>query len=164
MLNIIGQRRWFFLISALVILFGLISLGIFGLKPGIDFTGGSRLTVEFVTKVERSELQKELALLGHEEAVLQVNAIKRRARPERVEQTVSSFLIFGIDAKRIQKEALSCTRITPLKRQRTAGGMGPGVLRVSGQQTSNLKFALFEFALESKRVPQCVARSLILRI
>lgn len=40
--------RWlFFLISAVVIMPGLLSLGLFGLKPGVDFTGGSLLELRF---------------------------------------------------------------------------------------------------------------------
>lgn len=41
MVDLIGKRYWYFLISAIVIIPGLISLIVFGLKPSIDFTGGS---------------------------------------------------------------------------------------------------------------------------
>lgn len=40
-MNIIRHKKIFFLISALIIVPGLISLFLFGLKPAIDFTGGS---------------------------------------------------------------------------------------------------------------------------
>lgn len=44
MINIIGKRRWYYLISLLLIIPGLVSLALFGLKLSIDFTGGSRMT------------------------------------------------------------------------------------------------------------------------
>ena len=44
MLNIIGRKNIYFLISLLVIIPGLISLLLWGLRPSIDFTGGSKLT------------------------------------------------------------------------------------------------------------------------
>jgi preprotein translocase subunit SecF len=43
--DFIGNRRWWFAISALVILAGLVSLGTRGLNEGIDFKGGSSWTV-----------------------------------------------------------------------------------------------------------------------
>ncbi|MFA5211196.1 MAG: protein translocase subunit SecF [Patescibacteria group bacterium] len=46
-LNIIGKRKIFFTISALLAIASLVSLIIFGLKPGIDFVGGSLLEINF---------------------------------------------------------------------------------------------------------------------
>ncbi|MBI2622249.1 hypothetical protein HYW66_01275, partial [Candidatus Microgenomates bacterium] len=42
-MNIIGKKNWYFLISALVIVPGIIFLLTFGLHLGIDFKGGSRM-------------------------------------------------------------------------------------------------------------------------
>lgn len=47
MLNIVKRRYLFFGISLLVIIPGLIALLVWGLKPAIDFTGGSLLDVHF---------------------------------------------------------------------------------------------------------------------
>lgn len=46
-MNIVSKRYWFFLISLLVILPGLLGLVIWGLPLAIDFTGGSLLEVRF---------------------------------------------------------------------------------------------------------------------
>ncbi|HSD98988.1 MAG TPA: protein translocase subunit SecF [Patescibacteria group bacterium] len=48
-MNIIGKKNWYFAISLLVIVPGIISLILFGLKPSIDFSGGSRLTFSNVS-------------------------------------------------------------------------------------------------------------------
>src|SRR5438046_1983959 len=47
MLNIIGKKNWYFAISLLVIIPGLVSLVLWGLNLSIDFTGGSRMTFLF---------------------------------------------------------------------------------------------------------------------
>ena len=47
MLNIVGRRYWYFGLSLLVIIPGMIALGLWGLPLAIDFTGGSLLEVRF---------------------------------------------------------------------------------------------------------------------
>jgi len=71
MFDIVGKRLLFFLISGAVILIGIISLIVFGLKPGIEFSSGSMLTVNFEQEVEQSELREEIANLGHPNAIIQ---------------------------------------------------------------------------------------------
>jgi preprotein translocase subunit SecF len=70
--DFVGKRGWFFLISLLVILPGLVFLAIApGLKPGIDFTGGSTLTLGFADKVDQPDLRAELGTLGQSDATVQ---------------------------------------------------------------------------------------------
>ncbi len=49
MYKIIQKRNWLFGLSIAILVPGIISLFIFGLKQSIDFTGGSRLTVTFTS-------------------------------------------------------------------------------------------------------------------
>lgn len=44
-MNIVGRKNLYFILSAAVIIPGLISLFIYGLLPSIEFTGGSRLEI-----------------------------------------------------------------------------------------------------------------------
>ena len=71
MFDIIGKRFWFFLISGILILVGVVSLATFGLKAGIEFSSGSLLTVDFEQQVEQGELKQELATLGYSNAIIQ---------------------------------------------------------------------------------------------
>ena len=72
MIDFVGKRRWFFLISLLFIVPGLISLAIPpALKVGIDFTSGSMMTVQFAEPVAQTDLRAEMTALGHGEAVIQ---------------------------------------------------------------------------------------------
>ncbi|MAF40077.1 MAG: protein translocase subunit SecF [Chloroflexi bacterium] len=79
MLDIVGKRGWYFLISALVIIPGLISMiiapgwitGDSGLKAGIDFSSGSVMNVTFRQVVEEDDIRQRMDELGHSEALIQ---------------------------------------------------------------------------------------------
>ena len=71
-MDFVGKRAWFFIASAVVILPGLVFLIIGGgLKPGIDFTGGSTTGLEFVSNVKQANLREELTALGYQDAIVQ---------------------------------------------------------------------------------------------
>ncbi len=71
MIDFIGKKYWFFIISAIIIVPSIISLLVFGLKPGVDFSSGTALTLHFENKVELSQLRGELGKLGYDRAVVQ---------------------------------------------------------------------------------------------
>ena len=71
-MNFVGKRGWFYLFSLAVILPGVVFLIITpGLNPGIDFTGGSTLTLEFQNNVDQTGLRNQLASAGHPDAAVQ---------------------------------------------------------------------------------------------
>ncbi len=57
-LDIIGKKNLYFALSLIVVTPGLIALLLFGLNLSIDFTGGSRLTISFPQKVEKTTSEK----------------------------------------------------------------------------------------------------------
>jgi preprotein translocase subunit SecF len=71
MFDITGKRSLFLIISEVIILIGIIALVVFGLKPGIEFSSGSMLTVSFEQEVDHSELEQELVNLGYTNAIVQ---------------------------------------------------------------------------------------------
>ena len=71
MFDFVGKRYWFFLLSALVIVPGIISLAVFGLKLGIDFKSGSTMTLQFSTAVDETQLRATLSNLGYKDAIVQ---------------------------------------------------------------------------------------------
>jgi preprotein translocase subunit SecF len=71
MLNIISRRFQFLAISGLLVLISIIALLVFGLQPGIEFTSGSLLTVQFEQPVALNDLRSELSNLGYSSAVVQ---------------------------------------------------------------------------------------------
>ena len=73
-MDFVGKRRWFFILSAIVIFPGVFSLLIPpALSLGIDFTGGSTLTVKFDEPVDDENVRDQLTLLGHPEASVQAS-------------------------------------------------------------------------------------------
>lgn len=56
MLDIVGRRNLFFIISLVVLIPGLISLFVFGLRLSIDFKGGSVLDFKYQTKPSSAEI------------------------------------------------------------------------------------------------------------
>ncbi|MBI2756666.1 MAG: protein translocase subunit SecF [Chloroflexi bacterium] len=85
MFNFVRNRRNFYAISLLVMIPGLISLVLpGGLRPGIDFTSGTLMTIRFEQPVDQQELRDAFATLGHGEAVVQRsgdNTFVVRSRP-----------------------------------------------------------------------------------
>ncbi len=65
MFDIIGKRFWYFSISGIIILAGIISLLVYGLKPGIEFGSGSETTISFKTTVDKQQVVQTLADLGY---------------------------------------------------------------------------------------------------
>ena len=71
-MNFVGKRNWFFLFSFLVIVPGVVFLIINpGLRMGIDFTGGSTMTINFSSPVSQDELRTELTRIGQVDATVQ---------------------------------------------------------------------------------------------
>ena len=73
-MNLIDKRLWFFVFSLLVITPGIVFLAAApGLKPGIDFTGGSSMTLKFPNDaiVDQKSLRTELSLASYTDASVQ---------------------------------------------------------------------------------------------
>ncbi len=66
MFDIIGKRFWYFLISGIVILIGIMALFVPGLKPGVEFTSGSLLRMSFAQPVNAEQVKQTLAVLGYD--------------------------------------------------------------------------------------------------
>ncbi len=72
MFDFVRNRRFFYLLSAAFLVPGIISLILpHGLNPGIDFTSGTIMTVQFDNPVDVNQLRDTFGQLGHSEAVIQ---------------------------------------------------------------------------------------------
>jgi preprotein translocase subunit SecF len=71
-IDFVSKRYLFLLLSAIVLIPGVISLALpGGINPGIDFTSGSIITVTFPQQVEQGQLRQAFSDLGHAEAIVQ---------------------------------------------------------------------------------------------
>jgi len=70
-MDIVGRRFWFFFISAVIIIPGIISLGVYGLNLGVDFSSGTTMTLHFEPQIRQDQLREVLIGLGYREAMIQ---------------------------------------------------------------------------------------------
>lgn len=84
MYDIVGKRNWYFAFSALITIPGLIFILLGGLKPSVDYTGGTVWQVHFAQSPSVTEVHAALVELGYPEAkVRDVGAgfLEIRTRP-----------------------------------------------------------------------------------
>jgi preprotein translocase subunit SecF len=70
-MNIVGKRLWFFIIAVILVLVCIVSLAIFHLNYGVDFSPGSVLTVSFDQMVSRDTLRAQLDSMGFQNATIE---------------------------------------------------------------------------------------------
>ncbi len=70
-IDFMGKKYWWFALSGIVILAGVVSLFTRGLNLSIDFTSGSRLTVAFAQPTSVDAVRSAVAQAGYSDAVVQ---------------------------------------------------------------------------------------------
>jgi preprotein translocase SecF subunit len=70
MYDIVGKRRWYYLFSLLITVPGIIFILLGGLKPSIDFTGGTVWQVRFLDDPTPEAVHAALVELDHPEATV----------------------------------------------------------------------------------------------
>jgi preprotein translocase subunit SecF len=70
-LNIIGRRNWFFALSLLLIIPGIISMATNGFLLGIDFAGGTEFTVKFANNPTLTQVESAVAAENINGSVIQ---------------------------------------------------------------------------------------------
>jgi preprotein translocase subunit SecF len=71
MTELASKRYLWFAISLIVIIPGLVSLVLFGLRLGIDFTGGTLWEVQFAAPTNSEQIQAVLAEHGYDNSIVQ---------------------------------------------------------------------------------------------
>lgn len=66
--DFMGARRWTAMLSVLIFVCSITSLGIFGLKWGLDFTGGTQIEVSYPKAADLQNIREELNTIGFKEA------------------------------------------------------------------------------------------------
>lgn len=133
MIDFIGKKQWFFLGSAIVVIIMIISLAAFELQPGIDFTGGTSMTLSFTPQVEQNQLRQELTALGYPEAIIQrsennffirIKKIESEEKEALIKEALISGLETGLDTEIL---VLDYNAISPVIATRTARNAGIAV-------------------------------------
>ena len=71
MINFVSKRYWYFALSLLIILPGLITLAIWGLPLSIDFTSGSRMELQFATAPQPADVKAFMTELKYDNSIVQ---------------------------------------------------------------------------------------------
>src|SRR5271169_6355449 len=100
--NIIRKRAIFLSLSAVLVVLSIVALAVFGLKPGIDFSSGSILTVAFDNKPTATELKSEMATLGYGNVEVQTTGngdFLIRISTSDISTTAKNDILAGLTAK-----------------------------------------------------------------
>jgi len=103
MLHIISKKNWYFFISLLVIVPGIISLFLWGLRLSIDFTGGSEFTLIFPASVKQQTIHSVNTIFGSEKIAViseQASGTSLTVRTKPVDNKQNAVL-----ATKLQREA-----------------------------------------------------------
>ncbi|HKW70188.1 MAG TPA: protein translocase subunit SecF [Candidatus Dormibacteraeota bacterium] len=73
-LNIIGRRNWFFALSLLIIIPGILSMWRNGFLLGIDFAGGTEFTVNFDNRPTLAQIQSAVDVENLNGSVIQTSS------------------------------------------------------------------------------------------
>lgn len=71
MFHLIQKRNYLFAVSLLLLIPGVIALSLWGLRPGIDFTGGALMVIELPSKPAVEDIRAALTPTGVGEAIIQ---------------------------------------------------------------------------------------------
>ena len=116
MIKFVERKWWYFGLSLLLIVPGVIFLALGGLKPGIEFKGGTLLDVRFDTPPTITEVRSVMSDLKHDEAILQVaegGRIEIRTFEMKPDEVVAAEAAikakFGANVKDISHQAVSAS-------------------------------------------------------
>ena len=71
MYDILGKRKYFYIISGTLMLLSIIALSVWGLKYGLDFTGGTLMEIRNEkVEIKNNDLKDTLKEVGIEDAVI----------------------------------------------------------------------------------------------
>lgn len=110
MMDIVGKRKLWFTISILMIVPGVLALMLWGLKPGIDFTGGQEM--EITGSLNQSEVAEIVSSTGVKDVTVTTSGSDRlliRYSDEGVgeSQEVHKKVVDALAQKQIQETAFS---------------------------------------------------------
>jgi preprotein translocase subunit SecF len=117
-MNLSKNRKSFFIFSSIIIIVGIIFIIMGGLKPGIDFTGGSTLTVKLPTHNSSEEMRNILVGTEFESSIIQNFGDNTFfVRTFDINDSQKSDLLNTLDSLTLEKddlEVLSFDMISPL--------------------------------------------------
>ena len=152
MFDFVAHKRWYFALSALLTIPGLIFILLGGLKPSIDFTGGTEWEVKYASQPSPAEVQQALFDLGHDEAVVRAlpdGYLLIQTEPVDLlpPQPIASASIGPLASGSVAPEATPSATATPQASTAASPASSPAPAAVAPRNTA---FADLESALEKQ--------------
>lgn len=113
MIDIVSKKKWFFLLSLIIIIPGLVSLIIWRLNFGIDFTGGSLLEVRRTEVVTKAVLAKIISDTGVSVASVQDSGNSFLVRTKPLENNQDKKIKDAINGKDSKAEVVRVETVGP---------------------------------------------------
>jgi preprotein translocase subunit SecF len=128
-MDIVGKRKWFFIVTAVLILICIISLATVGLKTGVEFSSGSMLTVGFENEIAADELKEYLASTEHSSALIQrMGTGDFIIRTMELDEAAKDQLMAGLESEFGAVELKEFNNVTPMVASETARNAAIAVL------------------------------------
>jgi preprotein translocase SecF subunit len=144
MIDLVSKRFLFILVSVLIIIPGIIAIALGGLRPGLDFTGGTRWTVKPLNQeaFDTEKFKSALAGIGYEQALVKSGTLGSGATGENQEDnnTITMDLpgqIQGEERIKVEKALIDARLVPFITETVTLGGTAPitGTATVTGTAT-----------------------------
>lgn len=144
MIDLVSKRFIFLLVSVLIIIPGVIAIAMGGLRPGLDFTGGTRWTVKPLNQeaFDTEKFKSALAGIGYEQALVKSGTLGSGATGENQEgnNTITMDLpgqIQGEERIKVEKALIDARLVPFITETVTLGGTAPitGTATVTGTAT-----------------------------
>ncbi len=99
-LNIMGRRKVWSILSSILIILSFAALAIFGIKPGIDFKGGTLFDLVFEKETTVSEVRNVLQKYKLEDSVIQhADGNEFLIRSSRIDQGTQKLILEDLEKK-----------------------------------------------------------------
>ena len=117
----VERKQWYFLLSGLLIVPGIIFLALGGLKLGIEFKGGTLLDARFDSPPAAAAVRDVMAQVGHPEAIVQgaeggrIQIRTVEMQPDQIAEVQAALTAkFGADLKDLNSAVVSPSFSTEL--------------------------------------------------
>ncbi|MFA6321965.1 MAG: protein translocase subunit SecF [Candidatus Buchananbacteria bacterium] len=132
MISIIKQRKIWLSLSTIMVIASIIVFAMYGLKPGIDFTGGSSLEISFnISRPTKDSLSETLAPLGLTNLIIQpVGDNGYNIRSKSIDEKTHQDVLAALNNKYKPADAAADTKILE---EKSFDSIGPTV----GQELRN---------------------------
>lgn len=110
-MQVIKRRKWFYILSLIVIIPGIISLMLQGLNLGIDFTGGSITHVKMPSEVTSADMRATISELGIGKAEVQKSGDEFYLRTSELTQEQTDELMLALKDQYQEVEFMSAESV-----------------------------------------------------